>query len=94
MLFHKSMLILSLVLSSLATGCTTRYQDMLRDRDERIRELSGQVAHLRGENDDLSRRSAAGATTQAAAMPKSATPAVVSPSGSRTRSRSRRAAPI
>jgi chemotaxis protein MotB len=80
MLFHKSMLILSLVLSSLATGCTTRYQDMLRDRDERIRELSGQVAHLRGENDDLSRRSAAGATTQAvaAAAPRTESSSLVS----------------
>ena len=56
MLFRKSILVLSLVLSSMATSCTTRYQDMLRERDERIRELSGQVAHLRGENDELQRR--------------------------------------
>ena len=29
---------------------------MLRERDERIRELSGNVAHLRGENEELQRR--------------------------------------
>lgn len=72
MLFRKSMLILSLVLSSLATGCTTRYQDMLRDRDERIRELSGQVAHLRGENEDLLRRSSSSSAAAPQATPASA----------------------
>jgi flagellar motor protein MotB len=43
----------------LATGllgsCTTQYQDMLRDRDAQIRELSGRVAVLQGEKDDLER---------------------------------------
>lgn len=56
MLIRKSILLFSLVVSSLATSCTTRYQDMLRERDERIRELSGDVARLRGENDELQRR--------------------------------------
>jgi len=56
MLFRKSILILSLVLSSFATSCTTRYQDMLRERDERIRELSGDLARSRGENEELLRR--------------------------------------
>ena len=70
MLFRKSILILSLVLSSFATSCTTRYQDLLRDRDERIRELDGQVARLRGENEDLMRRSAAPAPTEATAKPE------------------------
>jgi chemotaxis protein MotB len=56
MLIRKSLLLLSLVVSSLATSCTTRYQDMLRERDQSIRELSGEVARLRGENEDLQRR--------------------------------------
>lgn len=56
MKFRKAFLIFSLVATSLATSCTTRYQDMLRERDERIRELSGDVARLRGENDELQRR--------------------------------------
>jgi chemotaxis protein MotB len=79
MLFRKSMLIFSLLLSSLATGCTTRYQDMLRDRDERIRELSGQVAHLRGENEDLSRRSQSSSVVSSAPVPAAA-PRTESPS--------------
>lgn len=71
MLFRKSMLVLSLVLTSLATSCTTRYQELLRDRDERIRELDGQVARLRGENEELARRStAAPQPTEAAAKPE------------------------
>ncbi len=56
MLFRKSLIVFSVVLMSFLTSCTTRYQDMLRERDERIRELSGDVARLRGENDDLLRR--------------------------------------
>lgn len=58
MLIKKSILLLSLVVMSFATSCTTRYQDMLLERDARIRELSGQLAHLRGENDELVRRAA------------------------------------
>jgi flagellar motor protein MotB len=56
MLIRKSILFLSLILASFATSCTTRYQDMLRERDERIRELSGDNARLRGENQDLQAR--------------------------------------
>lgn len=56
MFIRKSILLILLVVSSLATGCATRYQDMLRERDERIRELSGNVAQLRGENEELQRR--------------------------------------
>ncbi|MFY9343879.1 MAG: OmpA family protein [Planctomycetota bacterium] len=67
MSIRKSLLLLSLVVSSLATGCTTRYQDMLRERDERIRELSGEVATLRGENADLQARPTAPAPANAAA---------------------------
>jgi hypothetical protein len=46
MLFRKSILVLSLVLSSMATSCTTRYQDMLRERDERIRERMTDAARI------------------------------------------------
>lgn len=56
MLFRKSILFLSATILVLSAGCTTRYQDMLRERDSRIRELNGQIAQLRGENDDLLRR--------------------------------------
>jgi chemotaxis protein MotB len=58
MLIRKSILLLSLVVASLASSCTTRYQDMLRERDQRIRELSGDVARLSGENEELLRRPA------------------------------------
>jgi len=57
MLFRKSMLVLSLLVASLTTSCTTRYQEMLRDRDQRISELESQAARLRGENEELQRRS-------------------------------------
>ena len=56
MKFRRPILILMLAASSMATSCTARYQEMLRERDERIRELSGDVARLRGENDELQRR--------------------------------------
>jgi len=56
MKFRKAFLTISLVAASLATGCTTRYQDMLRDRDDQIRSLSGDLARLRGENDELQQR--------------------------------------
>ena len=56
MLFRKTILFLSAVALSLSTSCTTRYQDMLRERDERIRELSGDVARLRGQNENLQAR--------------------------------------
>ena len=56
MLFRKTILVLSAAVLSFTAGCTTRYQDMLRERDERIRELSGDVARLRGENEELSSR--------------------------------------
>jgi chemotaxis protein MotB len=56
MKFRKAFLILSLVATSMATSCTTRYQDMLSDRDDQIRSLNGDLARLRGENDELQRR--------------------------------------
>ncbi|MFN6195088.1 MAG: flagellar motor protein MotB [Planctomycetota bacterium] len=68
MLIRKSILLLSIALAATATSCTTRYQDMLRERDNRIRELSGDNARLRVENDELQRRPAA--PVEAAATPK------------------------
>jgi len=68
MLFRKTILFLSAVVFSLLTSCTTRYQDMLRERDERIRELSGDVARMRGENEELQRLQATPAN--ATATPK------------------------
>lgn len=56
MKFRKAFLIFSLVAASMATSCTTRYQEMLTDRDEQIRSLNGDLARLRGENDELQRR--------------------------------------
>ena len=56
MKFRKVLLILSLVATSLATSCTTRYQDMLKDRDNQIRSLSGDLARMRGENEELQNR--------------------------------------
>lgn len=56
MKFRKALLILSLVATSLATSCTTRYQDMLKDRDDQIRSLSGDLARMRGENEELQNR--------------------------------------
>ena len=35
------------------SGCTTRYQDLLRDRDAQIREYNARMAQLRAEHDDL-----------------------------------------
>jgi chemotaxis protein MotB len=56
MKFRKAILIISLIATSLATSCTARYQDMLRDRDDQIRSLNGDLARLRGENDELHSR--------------------------------------
>lgn len=56
MKFRKAMLILSFLATSLATSCTTRYQEMLKDRDEQIRALNGDLARMRGENEELQNR--------------------------------------
>ncbi len=75
MLIRKTLLFSMLVASFLATSCTTRYQDMLRDRDAQIRELSNDVARLRGINEDLERRG----TSQPAnaAAPKAESPNLI-----------------
>lgn len=71
MLYRKTLLFLSALVLLLATGCTTRYQHMLHERDARIRELNSEVATLRGENDDLRRREmAAQAALRDASMSK------------------------
>jgi len=38
------------------SGCTAKYQDLLRDRDAQIRELNGMLAELRATNADLQAR--------------------------------------
>ncbi|MBL8755548.1 MAG: OmpA family protein [Planctomycetes bacterium] len=55
-MIRKLLLTVSIALASLATSCTTRYQDMLKERDQQIRDLSGTVARQRGELDELNRR--------------------------------------
>jgi chemotaxis protein MotB len=71
MKFRKALLIFSLVATSMATSCTTRYQDMLRDRDDQIRALNGDLARMRGENEELQRRlTTTPAPVEAAARPE------------------------
>jgi flagellar motor protein MotB len=73
MLIRKTLLFIPLVASFLATSCTTRYQDMLRDRDAQIRELSNDVARLRASNEDLERQRGTPQPANAAA-PKAESP--------------------
>jgi flagellar motor protein MotB len=56
MLFRKFTAIVSLAALSLFGSCTSRYQDLLRERDQEIRELNGRVASLRSEKEDLERQ--------------------------------------
>jgi flagellar motor protein MotB len=51
-------LVISVALAALPMlgSCTTRYQDLLRDRDAQIRELNGRIAALRAEKEELERR--------------------------------------
>lgn len=69
MKFRKATLILTLLAASLATSCTARYEEMLRDRDDRIRALNGDVAQLRQENDELQNRLAAQPVAREASTP-------------------------
>ena len=59
MKLRKVSLLLSLVVASMGTSCTVRYQDMLRDRDDQIQALNGDVSRLRGENEELRNRTSA-----------------------------------
>jgi chemotaxis protein MotB len=43
------------LLAVASTGCTAKYQDLLRDRDAQIRDLNGRLADLRAANADLER---------------------------------------
>ncbi len=45
-------------------SCTTRHQDLLRDRDNEIRNLTSRVAALRAEKDDLERQLTSERTAQ------------------------------
>lgn len=56
MTFRKTLLMFAAAAITVLPSCTARYEDMLRERDGRIRDLNGEVARLRGENDDLQRR--------------------------------------
>jgi chemotaxis protein MotB len=53
---HLFTAIFSLAVLSLLGGCTTKYQELLRDRDDQIRELNGKVASMRAEKEDLERQ--------------------------------------
>jgi flagellar motor protein MotB len=75
-MIRKTILVLLAAVVSLTAGCTTRYQDMLRERDERIRELSGDIARLRNENDELQRHDIP--APQNATMPREQSPSVIS----------------
>jgi flagellar motor protein MotB len=61
--------IISLAALLLSGGCTTKYQELLRDRDTQIRELNGRVAAMRAEKEDLERQLAG---RQAAPQPVAA----------------------
>ena len=56
MKFRFAKTLVSLVALTLLGSCTTRYQDLLRDRDAEIRNLNGKVAALSAEKDDLERQ--------------------------------------
>jgi flagellar motor protein MotB len=70
MRFRSFVMIVCLAALSLFGSCTTRYQDLLRDRDSQIRELNGRVAALQGEKADLERQ-----LVSERATPKSTEPA-------------------
>lgn len=55
MMFRSFRALVVLSCLALLGSCTTRYQDLLRDRDTQIRELSGRLAMLQGEKEDLER---------------------------------------
>jgi len=50
---------LSLVAVSMFGSCTTRYQDLLRDRDAEIRALNGRIYQLQQEKEEVEAREAA-----------------------------------
>lgn len=56
MQFRSILVVALLVSATLLSSCSARYQNLLRDRDQQIRELNGRVASLRAENEDLNRQ--------------------------------------
>ena len=53
---RSALSITSCLLLLVTSGCATRYQDLLRDKDMEIRELQAKLADARAENDDLRRQ--------------------------------------
>src|SRR5262245_65450297 len=72
--FRSVLAVITLAALSLLGSCTTRYQDLLRDRDATIRELNGRVAALRAEKDDLERQVSNGKVAAPAAAADSPQP--------------------
>ncbi|MEY3160022.1 MAG: hypothetical protein RIT25_13 [Planctomycetota bacterium] len=58
MQFRSTLILALLAVLPFLGSCTSRYQDLLRDRDAQIRELNGRLATLNSENDDLKRQNA------------------------------------
>ncbi len=56
-----------------ASGCATRYQDLLRDRDAEIRDLQSKLAGARAESEDLRRLKEEAERRSASATPVDAT---------------------
>jgi chemotaxis protein MotB len=57
MQFRSFVVLLSMSLAlPMFASCTTRYQDLLRDRDAQIRELNGRIAQLKAAQEDLERQ--------------------------------------
>ncbi|MEQ1631878.1 MAG: OmpA family protein [Planctomycetota bacterium] len=72
MQFRSIKMLVSLVALTLLGSCTSRYQDLLRDRDAEIRNLNGSLASMRAQKDDLERQLASERTAPALSEPKNA----------------------
>jgi chemotaxis protein MotB len=72
MQFRSIKMLVSLAALTLLGGCTSRYQDLLRDRDAEIRNLNGSLASLRAQKDDLERQMASERSAPSATEPKNA----------------------
>ncbi len=71
MKFRSAKMIVTFVALSVLGSCTSRYQDLLRDRDTEIRNLNGKISALSAEKDDLERQMA-GSRTPAAPVAENA----------------------
>lgn len=65
MKFRFAKMLVTIVALSVLGSCTSRYQDLLRDRDTEIRNLNGKVSALSAEKDDLERQLAGSRTPSA-----------------------------